>query len=154
MQVTANNSFNPNPLRSTNNMAGRACHVVGSTTQVGLTQGVRAHMQQIAISLASVSAFLATLIYLYALFKLYGVIASERPEWVNRRGSLSFFYSAFPPAADPHIGLAVVRRSFSSTIRELQSPLALVYAKRIRWALAIPLFGFGVLMVAGAMSGP
>src|SRR5690606_19036424 len=25
----------------TNNMAGRACHVVGSTTQVGLTQGVR-----------------------------------------------------------------------------------------------------------------
>src|SRR3546814_9156581 len=29
-----NNSFNPNPLRSTNNMADRACHVVGSTTQV------------------------------------------------------------------------------------------------------------------------
>src|SRR3546814_18512363 len=27
--------------RSTNNMAGRGCHVVGSTTQVGLTQGVR-----------------------------------------------------------------------------------------------------------------
>src|SRR5690606_28396584 len=40
MQVTANNSFNPNPLRSTNNMAGRACHVVGSTTQVGLTQAL------------------------------------------------------------------------------------------------------------------
>lgn len=38
--VRPNNSFNPNPLRSTNNMAGRACHVVGSTTQVGLTQAL------------------------------------------------------------------------------------------------------------------
>src|SRR3546814_3489236 len=38
--VTPNNSFNPNPLRSTNNMAGRACHVVSSTTQVGLTQAL------------------------------------------------------------------------------------------------------------------
>src|SRR3546814_747149 len=35
-----NSSFNPNPLSSTNNMAGRACHVVGSTTQVGLTQSL------------------------------------------------------------------------------------------------------------------
>jgi len=38
--IAPNNSFNPNPLRSTNNMAGRACHVVGSTTQVGLTQAL------------------------------------------------------------------------------------------------------------------
>src|SRR5690606_377124 len=38
-----NSSFNPNPLRYTNHMAGRACHVVGSTTRVGLTQGVRPH---------------------------------------------------------------------------------------------------------------
>jgi len=42
-----NSSFNPNLLRSTNNMAGRACHVVGSTTQVGLTQGVRPHQNKI-----------------------------------------------------------------------------------------------------------
>src|SRR3546814_11432830 len=33
-------SFNPNPLRYTNNMADKACHVVGSTTQVGLTQAL------------------------------------------------------------------------------------------------------------------
>src|SRR3546814_8908442 len=38
--IAPNNSFNPNPLRSTNNMANRACHVVGSTTQVGLTQAL------------------------------------------------------------------------------------------------------------------
>src|SRR3546814_6088964 len=33
-----NNSFKPNLLRYANNMAGKACHVVGSATQVGLTQ--------------------------------------------------------------------------------------------------------------------
>src|SRR3546814_13490422 len=33
-----NTSFNPNPLRYTNSMADQACHAVGSTTQVGLTQ--------------------------------------------------------------------------------------------------------------------
>src|SRR3546814_4011852 len=31
-----NNSFKPNALRYTNNMADKACHVVGSTTHVGL----------------------------------------------------------------------------------------------------------------------
>ena len=35
-----NNSFKPNLLRYTNNMAGKACHVVGSATQVGLTQAL------------------------------------------------------------------------------------------------------------------
>src|SRR3546814_8512025 len=35
-----NNSFNPNPLRYTNSMADHACHAVGSTTQVGLTQAL------------------------------------------------------------------------------------------------------------------
>src|SRR5690606_14418452 len=38
--IAPNNSFNPNPLRSTNNIADRACHVVGYTTQVGLTQAL------------------------------------------------------------------------------------------------------------------
>ena len=35
-----NNSFKPNLLRYTNNMAGKACHVVGYATQVGLTQAL------------------------------------------------------------------------------------------------------------------
>src|SRR3546814_3402593 len=35
-----NNSFKPNALRYTNNMAGKACHVVGSATHVGLTQAL------------------------------------------------------------------------------------------------------------------
>ena len=38
--MASNNSFKPNLLRSTNNMAERACHVVGYATQVGLTQAL------------------------------------------------------------------------------------------------------------------
>ena len=37
-QMRPNNAFKPNALRYTNNMAGKACHVVGSATHVGLTQ--------------------------------------------------------------------------------------------------------------------
>src|SRR3546814_20379132 len=37
-RLRPNNSFKPNLLRYTNNMAGRACHVVASATKVGLTQ--------------------------------------------------------------------------------------------------------------------
>jgi hypothetical protein len=33
-----NKSFKPNLLRYTSNMAGKACHVAGYATQVGLTQ--------------------------------------------------------------------------------------------------------------------
>ncbi len=32
-----NNAFKPKPLRSTKHMAGKACHVFGSTMQFGLT---------------------------------------------------------------------------------------------------------------------
>jgi len=45
-----NNSFKPNPLRYTNNMAGKACHVVGSTTQVGLTQALGRSRSNLGIS--------------------------------------------------------------------------------------------------------
>ena len=35
-----NNSFKPNLLRYSKNMAGKACHVLASTTQVGLIQAL------------------------------------------------------------------------------------------------------------------
>src|SRR3546814_6705929 len=38
--IAPNKSFKPNALRYTNNMADRACHVVGSATHVGLTQAL------------------------------------------------------------------------------------------------------------------
>jgi len=36
----SNSSFKPNLLRYTKHMAEEACHVFGSTTQVGLTQAL------------------------------------------------------------------------------------------------------------------
>src|SRR3546814_18908552 len=44
-RAKAYSSFKPNLLRYTKAMAGKACHGFGSTTQVGLTQGVRRHNQ-------------------------------------------------------------------------------------------------------------
>ena len=38
--MAPNNSFKPNLLRYTNNVAEKACHVVASATQVGLTQAL------------------------------------------------------------------------------------------------------------------
>jgi|SRR5690554_2885336 len=35
--VRPNNAFKPKPLRSTKHMAKKACHALGSTTQLGLT---------------------------------------------------------------------------------------------------------------------
>src|SRR3546814_19036312 len=40
--IAPNNSFKPNALRYTNNMAGRARPVVGSATHLGFTQALRA----------------------------------------------------------------------------------------------------------------
>ncbi|WP_344760072.1 hypothetical protein, partial [Luteimonas lutimaris] len=41
--IAPNKSFKPNALRYTNNMADKACHVVGSATHVGLTQALAAN---------------------------------------------------------------------------------------------------------------
>lgn len=38
--MPSNNSFKRNLLRYTSNMAGKACHVAGSATQVGSTQAL------------------------------------------------------------------------------------------------------------------
>ena len=40
--IAPNNSFKPNPFRSTNHMADAACHGVGSAARVGLTQALGA----------------------------------------------------------------------------------------------------------------
>ena len=64
-QARPNNSFKPNLLRYTNNMAERACHVVASATQVGLTQalGLQEQSQQ---SPGSAQAAAATCITYHA----------------------------------------------------------------------------------------
>ena len=51
MSLGPNNAFKPKPLRSTKHMAGKACHVVGYATQVGLTQALELTMRLVAILL-------------------------------------------------------------------------------------------------------
>src|SRR3546814_18469224 len=76
-----NSSFNPNPLRSTNNMAGRACHVVGSTTQVGLTQALGLTARTRSNSMSSTKdrkIVLSTLWIFFTLNYLYCYKSEER----------------------------------------------------------------------------
>ena len=49
----SNNSFKPNLLRYTKHMAEKACHVFGSTTQVGLTQALGCSADYLGLSLNS-----------------------------------------------------------------------------------------------------
>ncbi len=106
-------------------------------------------MQQLAISVAGSVAFLCTLVYLHALYRLHSVIAAERPEWVAVRGALDFFYTGFPRAANPNVGAEVVKVAFSSRARVLQSPLAARYVRRIRICLPLAVAGYLVLAFAG-----
>lgn len=107
-------------------------------------------MPQFVISTAAIIAFLCTLVYLHALFRLHGVIAAERPEWVNVRGALDFFYTGFPRAANPNVGAEVVKVAFSSKARQLASPAAARYVRRIRICLPLGVLGYLVLAFAGA----
>ncbi len=85
---------------------------------------------------------------MHAVFKFYAAIKAERPEWVDRRGTLSFFYTGMPRLADPNVSLATIGVAFSSRRHELRSPQAATYAKRIR--ILLPL---GMLLFLGMLVG-
>src|SRR3546814_11374704 len=56
-QMRPNNAFKPTPLRYAKHMAGRACHVLGSTTRRGLTYVLGlAHRLLAAIAIRQVAA--------------------------------------------------------------------------------------------------
>ena len=61
--MAPNNSFKPNLLRYTNNVAGKACHVVGYATQVGLTQALGVMPRIVATFLAVAMAGCTTAEY-------------------------------------------------------------------------------------------
>src|SRR5690606_25650148 len=66
-ESTPNNSFKPTPLRYANHMAGRACHMVCSTTRRGLTQvlgrfGESAQMDPTTIVQDAISGTVATVV--------------------------------------------------------------------------------------------
>ena|SRR6185312_1805767 len=93
-------------------------------------------------------------VYLHAVVKLSGIVQAEHPEWVNRRGSLSFFYTGMPRIADPSVGNAVLGVAFSSRWRTLSSPSASTYVSRIRILLPLLLAVFGLVLVVAATHKP
>jgi hypothetical protein len=93
-------------------------------------------------------------VYLHAVVKLSNIVQAEHPEWVNRRGSLSFFYTGMPRVADPNVGSAVLGVAFSSRWRSLSSPSASKYVSRIRILLPLLLVVFGLVLVAIAVLKP
>ena len=85
--------------------------------------------------------------YLYSFYRLHRVIASEHPQWVDRKGTLSFLYTGMPRVADPNVGLAVLGVAFSSRAGELGAR-AKPYVRCIRVLLPLlSLFFLGVLVV-------
>lgn len=97
------------------------------------------------VSYLFLGAFLVVVpIYLYAVYCLYGIIKDEKPEWLEVKGSLSFFYDGMPRINDPNVQVELMKIIFnSSKIKELKSHLAGIYAKRIRVLLALGLLFFG-----------
>ena len=110
-------------------------------------------MAQLVIPIVAAVAFLCTFVYLHAVFRLHGVIAAERPEWVNARGALDFFYTGFPRVANPNVGAEVVKVAVSSRARQLSHPTAASFVRRIRICLPVGLLGYLVLAFAGSAGG-
>jgi len=93
-------------------------------------------------------------VYLHSIFRLSGIVQAEHPEWTDRRGSLSFFYTGMPRIAAPNVGIAVLGVAFSSRWRTLKSPSVSKYVRRIRILLPSLLVVFGALLVAAAVHKP
>lgn len=92
--------------------------------------------------------------YLYSVFKLYGIIKAEKPEWVAKRGSLSFFYDHLPRVGDPNVSTAVIRIAFGSRVAELRSPDAAWHARVIRVLLPAGLLAFALVFVWALRTQP
>jgi hypothetical protein len=92
-------------------------------------------------------------IYLWSLSKLYTLILAEKPEWVQTKGSLSFFYIGMPRLADPNVGMDVLRVVFSQLRLEL-SPVALKYAQRIRVLLPLGTVLFAICLAESLVRQP
>ena len=106
--------------------------------------------------LASQLSFLAftclTPFYLYAALRFYGIVKAEKPEWLQVRGPLSFFYDGLPRIGDPNVQVELLRVIFGPRSHQLQAPKAATYIRCIRILLPVCL-GLFAVGLAGAMVG-
>ena len=89
-------------------------------------------------------------VYLFAVWKLHGMIRLERPDWLRGEGSLGFFYRGMPSLANPNVGVDVLRVAFSSRRLQLSAP-AMHYAQRIRVLLPLGVAIFLIIFVWAAL---
>jgi hypothetical protein len=91
-------------------------------------------------------------VYLHAITHFYIIVTLEHPEWIDRRGPVSFlFHNNMSRRTGSNTSMTVTRLAFSSRWRELKSTNAAKYVKRIRVLLPALLFVlFGVMVSIGA----
>lgn len=94
---------------------------------------------QALLLVASFLFLAAVLVYMHAMLNFYALVKVERPDWVDRRGSLGFFYTGMPSLANPNVGLAAIGIAFSTKRHELRFSQARKYADRIRILLPLGL---------------
>ena len=95
-----------------------------------------------------------TALYLHAFFRFYGIVKSERPDWLQVRGSLSLFCDGLSRAGDPNVQMELLRVAFGPRASQLRTPMAASYAKRIRYLLPLGLVLFIVGLVGLLASAP
>ena len=108
--------------------------------------------------LASQLSFLAftclTPFYLHAVLRFYGIVKAEKPEWLQVRGSLSFFYEGLPRIGDPNVQVELMRVIFGPRSHQLQTPMAAAYVKRVRFLLPFCLVLFAVGLAGAVLGAP
>ena len=107
------------------------------------------------ISLLAYLAFVCVAaIHLHAFFRLYGIVKSERPDWLEVRGSLSFLCDGLPRVGDPNVQMELLRIAFGARASQLHAPMAASYAKRIRLSLPVGFVLFAVVLAGVFASAP
>jgi hypothetical protein len=91
-------------------------------------------------------AVVCAVVYNLAYYRLYRVIASERPEWVAAAGSTSPIYPGPLRAWNPNIAMAVLKVAFSSRSAAL-SAAARPYVSLVRVCLPLGMACFLVVPV-------
>jgi hypothetical protein len=91
-------------------------------------------------------------IYLHSFWRLYGIIKTEKPDWVKRRGSPSFLYDNLLRVIDPGVYTTVLRIAFSSRVNKLQSRTAIRHAMVIRVLLPVSFVLFTSSFIAALAS--
>lgn len=99
-----------------------------------------------AFQLALLAFAIIVPFYWHAFHRFYGLVEAERPEWLNIRGAFSSLFDdgMRPRIRDPNVTIELLGVAFGSRARELRSPKAALYARRIRW---LGCWGLGLFII-------